>query len=102
MVREAPHIQFQFIVDIWTIPNILFLLGNHLSECLPGTFIQYQLLCSLQHTPAHTLAIVIINTLLLEEAYDILIHPLLISFCLLVQIMHHTCLLLTIEKSSLG
>ena len=96
MVREAPHIHFQFPVDIGAIPYIMLLLGYHLLECLPSTFIQYQFLRGFQHTPAHTLAVIIIHPLLLEKADDVLIYPLLITLRLLVQIVHHTPFLLTV------
>ena len=84
------------MVDIGAIPNILLLLGHHLLECLPGTFVQYQFLRGFQHTPAHALAVIIIYPLLLEKADDVLIYPLLITLRLLVQIMHHTPFLLTV------
>ena len=70
--------------------------GHHLLECLPSTFIQYQLLRGLQHAPAHGLTIIFVDTLLLEEADDVLIYPLLVTLRLLVQIVHHTPFLLTV------
>ena len=96
MVREAPHIHFQFPVDIGAIPYIMLLFGHHLLECLPSTFVQYQFLRGFQHTPAHTLAVIIIHPLLLEEADDVLIYPLLVTLRLLVQTVHHTPFLLAV------
>ena len=96
MVREAPHAHFQFPVYIGAIPYIMLFLGYHLLECLPSTFVQYQFLRGFQHTPAHPLAVIIIHPLLLEEADDVLIYPLLITLRPLVQIMHHTPFLLTV------
>ena len=96
MVREAPHIHFQFPVDIGAIPYIMLFLGYHLLECLPSTFIQYQLLRGLQHAPAHGLTIIFVDTLLLEEADDVLIYPLLVTLRLLVQIVHHAPFLLAV------
>ena len=74
----------------------MLFLGYHLLECLPGTFVQYQFLRGFQHTPAHTLAVIIIDPLLLEEADNVLVYPLLITLRPLVQIMHHTPFLLTV------
>ena len=96
MVRKTPHIHFQFPVDIGAIPYIMLLFGHHLLECLPITFIQYQLLRGLQHAPAHGLTIIFVDTLLLEEANDVLIYPLLVTLRLLVQIVHHTPFLLAV------
>ena len=96
MVREAPHIHFQFPVDIGAIPYIMLLFGYHLLECLPSTFVQYQFLCGFQHAPAHALTVIIIYPLLLEEADDVLIYPLFVTLRLLVQIVHHTPFLLAV------
>ena len=96
MVREAPHVYFQFPIDIWAIPNIMLLFGHHLLECHPITFVQYQLLRGLQHAPAHSLTIIFVDTLLLEEADDVLIYPLLVTLRLLVQIVHHAPFLLAV------
>ena len=74
----------------------MLLVGHHLLECLPITFIQYQLLRGLQHAPAHGLTIIIIHPLLLEEADDVLIYPLLVTLRLLVQIVHHAPFLLAV------
>ena len=96
MVRKTPHIHFQFPVDIGAIPYIMLLFGHHLLECLPITFVQHQLLRGLQHAPAHGLTIIFVDTLLLEEADDVLIYPLLVTLRLLVQIVHHTPFLLAV------
>lgn len=89
MVREAPRVYFQFPIDMGAIPNIMLFFGHHLLECLPSTFIQYQLLRGLQHAPAHGLTIIFVDTLLLEEADDVLIYPLIVTLRLLVPIVHH-------------
>ena len=74
----------------------MLLFRHHLLECLPITFVQYQLLRGLQHAPAHGLTIIFVDTLLLEEANDVLIYPLLVTLRLLVQIVHHTPFLLAV------
>ena len=70
--------------------------GHHLLECLPITFVPHQLLHGLQHAPAHGLTIIFVDTLLLEEADDVLIYPLLVTLRLLVQIVHHAPFLLAV------
>ena len=70
--------------------------GHHLLEFLPSTFIQYQFLRGPQHAPAHGLTIIFVDTLLLEEADDVLIYPLLVTLRLLVQIVHHAPFLLAV------
>ena len=70
--------------------------GHHLLECLPITFIQYQLLRGFQHAPANGLTIIFVDTLLLEEADDVLIYPLPVTLRLLVQIVHHAPFLLAV------
>ena len=96
MVREAPRVYFQFPIDMGAIPNIMLFFGHHLLECLPIAFVQYQLLRGLQHAPAHGLTIIFVDTLLLEEADNVLIYPLLVTLRLLVQIVHHAPFLLAV------
>lgn len=96
MVREAPHVHFQFPVDIGTVPNIMLLFRHHLLECLPITFIQHQFLRGFQHAPAHGLAVVLVDSLFFEEADDVLIYPLFVTFRPFVQIMHDAASLLTV------
>ena len=74
----------------------MLLFGHHLLEFLPSTFVQHQLLRGLQHAPAHGLTIIFVDTLLLEEADDVLIYPLLVTLRLLVQIVHHAPFLLAV------
>ena len=74
----------------------MLLFGHHLLECHPITFVQYQLLRGLQHAPAHSLTIIFVDTLLLEEADDVQIYPLLVTLRLLVQIVHHAPFLLAV------
>ena len=96
MVGQAPHVEFQFHINIRTIPDMAFLLRHHRQEVLPRFMVQHQFLRGFQHPPAHGLAVVLVDTLLLEEADDVLIYPLFVTLRLFVQIVHHTPSLLAV------
>ena len=96
MMGEAPHVEFQFRVDVGTIHDIVLLFRQRFPKLPPCLARQHQLLCTFQHAPTHGAAILGVDTLFPEESHDILIHPLLISLGLLAQVVHHRATMLPI------
>lgn len=96
MMGEAPHVEFQFRVDVGTIHDIVLLFRQRFPKLPPCLVRQHQLLRAFQHTPTHGAAILGVHTLLPKESDDILIHPLLVRFSLLAQVVHDRAAMLPI------